>query len=305
MKNIKANQKGFTLVELIVVMCILGVLMGAILNLLQPTYKFFNSTKDMRDANDAALGIQNATENNIRYATQMFYLGDYEGVPQVTLGSDGATIGGKSYKHLLVVDNNHVRGLSDSSYDATSSSARRKSVKGAILKFDFGSTTGGINCIDFSKSTIFMQEDYYGDYTYYFDTSMSTIDGNRYFNMMIRLYTPTYSGGSYSTPTPVSYDLLKSDTTKYPKGQDPNVETQMERKVSLMNINLQSDGVTTYLDALNPSVMSLDGCYSGSAIDYTKYPKVSSAPDTCNDAQAEFYDETNTYTYIFYNSVKD
>ena len=52
----KSNKNGFTLVELIVVVVIFGMIMGAILNFMKPANEIHNDTQATMDANVISSG---------------------------------------------------------------------------------------------------------------------------------------------------------------------------------------------------------------------------------------------------------
>ena len=70
--NKKNNRSGFTLVELIVVMCLMGIIMGAVLNFIQPTAKLYKTTNTYLNEEEAVTTIANALEDELMYATGVY-----------------------------------------------------------------------------------------------------------------------------------------------------------------------------------------------------------------------------------------
>ena len=79
--NNKKNLKGFTLVELVIVGTIMVMIMGMVLNLIQPMNRFYQRTQNLADANDIGGIVMDTVDNSVRYATDMVILEDYAGVP--------------------------------------------------------------------------------------------------------------------------------------------------------------------------------------------------------------------------------
>ena len=109
------NKSGFTLVEVIVVMTIMSVILGAILNLLRPVNDAFQKAKSVANTNQVGSGLNRYIESQLRYSTNMLVLENYSGVPDVsatgTLANSAA-----SYTDCLVIDNIQKSGRQDPSY---------------------------------------------------------------------------------------------------------------------------------------------------------------------------------------------
>ena len=133
MKN--KNQKGFTLIELIVVIALLTVMMGAILQLMGPIRQVYNTTLNTVNTKTAGETIISYIEDKTRYSTDMLVLKDYEGVPQISpVGtSESFKVGNCSavFKECIIVDNSHTRNemFADFSTNALTS---RKNCTGTI-----------------------------------------------------------------------------------------------------------------------------------------------------------------------------
>lgn len=267
MKN--KNKKGFTLVELIVVVCIFGIIMGAILNMIKPTQQIYNDTDATMETNLKGSGLANYLDDHLRYSTNILVLKDYCGVPNVsatgTLGSDTTP-----YDSCIVIDNNNLRGYSLTNYsgDDTDTAQKRMGATGCLIDVS-QITSGGFN---FNNSKVAMGVDYYDVYKYDITAGINTIDDMYTLDFSIDAYQPDYSNGSYT--------YVK---TKYSK----------EASVNLTNINIDKGDTYKMRGFIDFST----------AADYTTYPQAS-APSGATTQQSVYYDTTNadnTYTYIFYN----
>lgn len=267
MKN--KNKKGFTLVELIVVVCIFGIIMGAILNMIKPTQQIYNDTDATMETNLKGSGLANYLDDHLRYSTNILVLKDYCGVPDV---SAIGTLGGDTtpYDSCIVIDNNNLRGYSLTNYsgDDTDTAQKRMGATGCLIDVS-QITSGGFN---FNNSKVAMGLDYYDVYKYDITAGINTIDDMYTLDFSIDAYQPDYSNGSYT--------YVK---TKFSK----------EASVNLTNINIDKGDTYKMRGFIDFST----------AADYTTYPQAS-APSGVTTQQSVYYDTTNannTYTYIFYN----
>lgn len=267
MKN--KNKKGFTLVELIVVVCIFGIIMGAILNMIKPTQQIYNDTDATMETNLKGSGLANYLDDHLRYSTNILVLKDYCGVPDV---SAIGTLGGDTtpYDSCIVIDNNNLRGYSLTNYsgDDTDTAQKRMGATGCLIDVS-KITSGGFN---FNNSKVAMGVDYYDVYKYDITAGINTIDDMYTLDFSIDAYQPDYSNGSYT--------YVK---TKYSK----------EASVNLTNINIDKGDTYKMRGFIDFST----------AADYTTYPQAT-APSGATAQQSVYYDTTNadnTYTYIFYN----
>ncbi len=263
------NKKGFTLVELIVVVCIFGIIMGAILNMIKPTQQIYNDTDATMETNLKGSGLANYLDDHLRYSTNILVLKDYCGVPNVsatgTLGSDTTP-----YDSCIVIDNNNLRGYSLTNYsgDDTDTAQKRMGATGCLIDVS-QITSGGFN---FNNSKVAMGVDYYDVYKYDITAGINTIDDMYTLDFSIDAYQPDYSNGSYT--------YVK---TKFSK----------EASVNLTNINIDKGDTYKMRGFIDFST----------AADYTTYPRAT-APTDATAQQSVYYDTTNadnTYTYIFYN----
>ena len=102
------NRKGFTLVELIVVVTIFGVILGAILNMIKPANNVYHDADATMESNIIGSGLIDYLDDELRYSTNVLVLKDYIGVPDV---STSGTIGGSgvTYSNCIVIDNNNLQ----------------------------------------------------------------------------------------------------------------------------------------------------------------------------------------------------
>lgn len=75
--NKKKNSSGFTLVELIVVMCLMGIIMGAVLNFIQPTASLYKTTNAYLNEEESVTMISEYLQDDLLYATGVYvYVAD-------------------------------------------------------------------------------------------------------------------------------------------------------------------------------------------------------------------------------------
>lgn len=128
------NNSGFTLVELIVVMCIMGIIMGAVLNFLRPTAQLYNTTNKYLNQEEAVDMIADYLKDDLMYATGVFIIesnqADINAVAQRTNAALTGTPDGKGldYKNCIVLDNASIR-------SSGTAAAIRKEATGTITKY--------------------------------------------------------------------------------------------------------------------------------------------------------------------------
>ena len=118
--KMKKNNKGFTLVELIVVLCIFGIIMGAILNIIKPTNEVYSDANDTMHTNVIGSGIAEYIDDELRYATNVLVIHNYNGVPKVdNAGKVGNydSLVEVAYTDCFIIDNHNPRGANLDSYD--------------------------------------------------------------------------------------------------------------------------------------------------------------------------------------------
>lgn len=267
------NRKGFTLVELIVVVTIFGVILGAILNMIKPANNVYHDADATMESNIIGSGLIDYLDDELRYSTNVLVLKDYIGVPDV---STSGTIGGSgvTYSNCIVIDNNNLRGYSLKNYSGndTDTAAKRMGAKGCILNVGKVNTEG----LNFNNSAVARGVDFYDNYKFDIGASISKIEKMYTLDVSLTAYQPTYENGSYTFTK-----------TKYKK----------DAAVNLTNININEGDSDSYKvrDYKDFSV----------APDYVTYPQATTAPAGCTAQQEKYYslDASNTYTYIFYDKT--
>lgn len=267
------NRKGFTLVELIVVVTIFGVILGAILNMIKPANNVYHDADATMESNVIGSGLIDYLDDELRYSTNVLVLKDYIGVPDVsTSGTIGAS--GVTYSNCIVIDNNNLRGYSLKNYSGndTDTAAKRMGAKGCILNVGKVNTEG----LNFNNSAVARGVDFYDNYKFDIGASISKIEEMYTLDVSLTAYQPTYENGSYTFTK-----------TKYKK----------DAAVNLTNININEGDSDSYKvrDYKDFSV----------APDYVTYPQATTAPAGCTAQQEKYYslDASNTYTYIFYDKT--
>lgn len=265
------NRKGFTLVELIVVVTIFGVILGAILNMIKPANNVYHDADATMESNIIGSGLIDYLDDELRYSTNVLVLKDYIGVPDVsTSGTIGAS--GVTYSNCIVIDNNNLRGYSLKNYSGsdTDTAAKRMGAKGCILNVGKVNTEG----LNFNNSAVARGVDFYDNYKFDISASISKIEKMSTLDVSLTAYQPTYENGSYTFTK-----------TKYKK----------DAAVNLTNININE----------NDSYKVRD--YKDFSVDpaYVTYPQATTAPAGCTAQQEKYYslDASNTYTYIFYDKT--
>lgn len=265
------NRKGFTLVELIVVVTIFGVILGAILNMIKPANNVYHDADATMESNIIGSGLIDYLDDELRYSTNVLVLKDYIGVPDV---STSGTIGesGVTYSNCIVIDNNNLRGYSLKNYSGndTDTAAKRMGAKGCILNVGKVNTEG----LNFNNSAVARGVDFYDNYKFDISASISKIEKMSTLDVSLTAYQPTYENGSYTFTK-----------TKYKK----------DAAVNLTNININEDDSYKVRD------------YKDFSVDpaYVTYPQATTAPAGCTAQQEKYYslDASNTYTYIFYDKT--
>ena len=267
------NRKGFTLVELIVVVTIFGVILGAILNMIKPANNVYHDADATMESNIIGSGLIDYLDDELRYSTNVLVLKDYIGVPDVsTSGTIGAS--GVTYSNCIVIDNNNLRGYSLKNYSGndTDTAAKRMGAKGCILNVGKVNTEG----LNFNNSAVARGVDFYDNYKFDIGASISKIEEMDTLDVSLTAYQPTYENGSYTFTK-----------TKYKK----------DAAVNLTNININEGDSDPYKvrDYKDFSVYP----------DYVTYPQATTAPAGCTAQQEKYYslDASNTYTYIFYDKT--
>ena len=267
----KNNRKGFTLIELMVVSIIMVMIMGAILNFIQPMNKFYQKTQALADTNDIGSTMMNYVDDELRYATDVVVLQDYEGVPKLQGGfllnaSGGVVFPGK-FTHAIIIDNDNVRGSLFNGYDPNGTVAHRKGCTGCIMKAPVNDA--GINM---DKLGALVSEDVFGEYKCVFDASLNTLENeSSCISIAMQLWRPRYQAGSYV------FD-------KYGYNQ--------VRDLELVNINLSNAAMRNMKAEFHST--------RNGTLDYTQFPK---ATASVGGNASAMYSGSNKYTYILYTKV--
>lgn len=271
------NRKGFTLVELIVVVTIFGVILGAILNMIKPANNVYHDADATMESNIIGSGLIDYLDDELRYSTNVLVLKDYIGVPDV---STSGTIGGSgvTYSNCIVIDNNNLRGYSLKNYSGsdTDTAAKRMGAKGCIINVGNVNTEG----LNFNNSAVARGVDFYDNYKFDISASISKIEKMSTLDVSLTAYQPTYENGSYTFTK-----------TKYKK----------DAAVNLTNINISEGDSEGDLDPYQVRDYKDFSVHPA----YVTYPQATTAPAGCTAQQEKYYslDASNTYTYIFYDKT--
>ena len=274
--NKQMNKKGFTLVELVVVMAIFGMIMGAILSIIRPTNTIYNQADTTMHTNVIGSGLAEYIDDELRYSTNIMVLRNFKGVPVVdTAGHVGSDT--VAFTNCLILDNRNVRGTSNKNYDpSASSTAKRFGSTGTIIKVSKLATEG----FNLNNSTVAKGVDFYDKYG--FKMSMDTNNSSIYVSgskksqhvlqLKMQAYVPEFENGAF---------VFKK--TKYTK----------ETSIELLNINIDKG------DDFKCQNYDLSETFMGWG---SKFPSETSAPADATAGQQAFYNtaDDNTYTYIFY-----
>ena len=271
----KVNKKGFTLIELIIVATIMVMVMGAILNFIRPMNKFYERTQNMDDTNDICSILMDNVDDQLRYATNLIVLQNYQGVPQLSDGFLVDSSGHPSFKanltDVLIIDNNAIRGSQLAGYDAQGTVAHRKGAQGCILRARINDAG-----IDIDNMNILRSEDLYNDYGCKFDASLQVSENgkSKCLTIDMDLRRPRREGLNYV------FD---------------KVGASQVRDFELVNINLDEASNKN----MNASFYSTDP-NALNQIDYNMFPQSSNVGSTGSN----HLEATGTYTYIFYTKEK-
>ena len=288
----KTNKKGFTLIELIIVSTIMVMIMGAILNFIQPMNNFYQRTLYNSDANDVGNILQDTFESEIRYATNICVLEGYEGVPTIVDGylrdSTGAKALNSKYTDVIVIDNESLRGSVMAGFDINNPNdtvAHRKRARGQLLYAPLNQAG-----IDMDKLEIVGGEPLYSDMRCEFEGYLNIDDAkNSCLTLSSKLYKPEGNG--------TSYDFNK-------------VIFNQKRDFELVNINLDTAASQRYtVDYFTTRVDTNDVTkYLAKTLDYAKFAKestLSSSIPGINNMYNGVDENGNaiSFTYIFYTKI--
>lgn len=300
--NIKnKNKNGFTLVELVVVMCIFGIIMGAILNFIKPANDVHNDAQATMDANVISSGLIEYMDDELRYATNVLVLQDYYGVPQV---SDSGYVGtyGVPFNNCLVIDNKNFRGYSTPGYSGSDDDRvdKRVGATGCIIKVNKLDTEG----FNFNNSRVVKGEDFYDKFKFnikvgtnidsselaedhYYDPSLKSIQVS-----MVTSY-PVWENGGY---------VFKK---KFDRGTEGSNEAEKTKDrgavISLTNINTDISGFN--IEYVDLSDITLQPAQLAAVLSGKGYPPASAPAGATAQQQTYYGADAGRYTYIFYKKV--
>lgn len=268
----KNNKKGFTLIELVIVATIMVMIMGAILNWVRPMNKFYQRTQSLSDTNDIGSMLLDNVDDELRYATNIVVLKDYQGVPKLTgnflIDSSGNASYFAKFTNVLILDNdtNVVRGSRFADYVENLTVSRRKRAYGCIIKANI--TSDGI---DTDNMKCLGSEPLYNDYACQFNATLNNLEnGSSCVNIDMELTRPRRDGASYV------FD-------QYAFSQNRDFE--------LVNVNLKTD------DTMIAEMYSASG-EEGKTLDYNTFTKASNSGSNPNADQ--MYTGSSSFTYILY-----
>ena len=297
----KKNKKGFTLVELIVVVGIFGVILSAMLNFIKPANQIHNDIQATRDANVISSGIIEFLDDELRYATNVLVLQDYVSIPEV---SEDGYVGsyGVSFSNCIVLDSNHFRGYGVPGYSNKNddTAAKRMGATGQVLKVNKIDTDG----FNLNNAQVVKGEAFYDNFKFDFKAGTNVVDeyaDEAYYEdhlksiqISVTAYTPVYENGEY---------VFKKKFDRGTEGTNEGNKTKNRGAVlNFTNINMDNG------DAMDLEVYKGDpekDSPSGAAKqEEDGYPIASAAPEGVTESQASFYGgSASRYTYIFYKKT--
>lgn len=182
----KNNKKGFTLVELIVVMALMSVIMMAIMYIMGPARKYYARTENNKNEETVCIAVSNAISDELKYATDVK-------VVVWSVGDAVPTVPSSNYKNLIIINNSDDRPGS------------KKKAKGFAYKTVATDVAG-------THGSLIMEEPFYGEDEYNISISSSTYgDTTSYMMLEFTSYPLSYNGTSYvKADTAVDYNLKKS-----------------------------------------------------------------------------------------------
>lgn len=196
MKKKTSNSSGFTLVELMVVMCLMGIIMGAILNFISPTAELYKNTNTYLSEEEATTTIYNYLQDDLMYATALYiYPSDNDNIDEVAeeiedLGIDSVL--SNPYTDCIVLNNADVRLTGTdaaTAKGATGSISKYALSAGRYVDVSHNSTLLSGNNL-FLHSFSLMDQSFMEDDSYIFGISHNTGSA---ISVLIDVYTPAYS----------------------------------------------------------------------------------------------------------------
>ena len=290
----KKNSSGFTLVELIVVIALLTIMMGAILQLMDPIRNIYRDTYDTVNTKTTGETMISYIEDKVRYSTNVLVLDNYVGVPQITPipGKKSAKVGNSKYEYtnVIVIDNTNIRGSMFSDYKGdTGTPYARKGCKGTIYEIK---NIGESDVLDLTKASGgTIGDNIYGDYTHQIDLNVSK-----------EKMDPSDSEALAYLDINIHSTPMKAESGSYVMDEENSFDAS--RSFDLVNVNLnvkKGKGAKDSYSVEDP----ID--FDVTPAKYTDFPRQLTYPAGLTTEQARYFDDTlanNKYTYIFF-VIKD
>lgn len=288
----RSNKKGFTLVELIVVGTMMVIILGAILNLIEPINNFYKNVQTTANSNDIGNLTMKYLESELRYSTEILILEDFEGVPVVKDGyiqRNDDTDMYCQYTDCIIVENNPevVRGNINGAIAGDVGDpivARRKSAFGQIYRVHLDESTG---MLDPNDIRIALGEDVYDDFSYQF-----TIRGpqavnttNKVVDVKMDVFKPEYDAKT-TDPNTGSHYIYNLNKPMF----------SQQRSLELLNINQIKGSYVMYYFSDSPDVDDV--------LPIPNDIKKSTTP-AVEDWMDSLYSGNVPHTFIFYRKDPD
>ena len=173
------NQKGFTLVELIVVMALRGIIMGAVMAIMSPTSRFYTKVENTTNQETVCIAVGDAIADEIQYARHVAVFTEDTNIPPANCSK------------LITIDNTTPRISS------------KKKATGIVTKSD----------ADGANFSVVMGEAFYDEDAYMITVGEYSTESGKCFLMLDFEGCPMkYEGGAYVKNTEVVYNYSKSIT---------------------------------------------------------------------------------------------
>ena len=177
----KKNNNGFTLVELIVVTCIMTIIMGAVLAILSPVQKHFQKVHDTAFQETVCITLGDSISDNIKFAGNVY------------ITNDTTSVDTTKYKHFLKIDNVNER------------AGAKKNAVGVVTK--------GLSS-NLGSEAVVLGSDFYGNDSYKITIGEYGRSNSGTSGIYIRLdfegNSMTYENGAYVKNTTSTYKYSKS-----------------------------------------------------------------------------------------------
>lgn len=189
----KKNKNGFTLVELIVVMAMMGIIMTGVMMILRPTNTLYNKVSDSRNQETGCIALSNAISNQIKYSRYTYVYSTTKSSPP-----DYATISSDLYSHVIVLDNTALR------------SGAKKNVTGTFTYADYNGSGYFTNSKDLVDNNLLE------NYNYRLTIQGSKLGSSTYNDNFISVdfysYPQQWNGSSYVADESAPFKMSKNIT---------------------------------------------------------------------------------------------